>query len=547
MHGAHWPEIVLSYVVAGLAAGFPIVITLAWVFDVKGGRIERTAPAAGPRGIQLGLLLVGIGVLAAAPGLGWYFFLRSDTRIVARRDGEPAGAVEPKSIAVLPFVNMSNDKENEYLSDGMTEEVINALANVDGLRVVSRTSSFAFKGKNLSIRRVGEELNVRAVVEGSVRRDGDRLRITAQLINVADDYHVWSKTYERELKNVFEIEEELARSIAQSLRPKLVSSESTNLVKRSTANMEAHDLYLRGRFLWQKRTPESLTKAGAYFQQAVELDPGYALAYVGLAEARALLIEYGAAPSRDTLPKAKEAVRKALEIDERLAEAHGALGFLAIYEFDWPTAERELRRAIELKPDEASAHHRYALVLTMQGHCKDAQGQAEKASQLDPTSLVISAYVGITFYCARDYGRAIEQEKKTLELDPRFVVARNYLGLSYLGQGRYAEAVQELEKLEATNRYIGDLGHAYGVAGQREKALRLLSELDARSRTEYVTPTVRGLFYLGLGEKEQALDWLEKAVAEGDWRLRLLKFDPRWDPLRSEPRFARILKQVHLD
>jgi len=183
----------------------------------------------------------------------------------------------------------------------------------------------------------------------------------------------------------------------------------------------------------------------------------------------------------------------------------------------------------------------------MERRCEEAQRQAEKAAQLDPTSLVISAYVGITFYCARDYGRAIEQEKKTLELDPHFGVARSYLGLSYMGQGRHAEAVQELEKLEATNRYVGDLGHAYGIAGQRAKALRLLSQLDARSQTEYVTPTVRALIYLGLGEKEEALSWLEKALAERDWRLRLLKFDPRWDPLRSEHRFARILKQVNLD
>src|SRR5499427_7468628 len=234
MHGLHWPETVLSYVVVALAAGFPIVITLAWAFDVKAGRIERTVPAAagtGLRGIRLALLLVGIGVLAAAPGLGWYFFFRSDTRIVARRNGESARATEPKSIAVLPFVNMSKDKENEYFSDGITEELINTLANVDGLRVASRTSALAFKGKNVEVRQIGDKLNVGAVVEGSVRRDGDRLRITAQLINVADDYHLWSKTYERELKNIFDVEDELARSIAQALKPKLVQTEAVPLVK----------------------------------------------------------------------------------------------------------------------------------------------------------------------------------------------------------------------------------------------------------------------------------------------------------------------------
>src|SRR5215831_12240366 len=264
MHGAHWPEIVLSYVVAGLAAGFPIVIGLAWVFDVKAGRIERTAPAAagtGLRGVRLALLLAGIGVLAAAPGLGWYFFFRSDTRIVARKDGQPAGAAERKSIAVLPFVNMSSDRENEYFSDGITEELINALANVDGLRVASRTSAFAFKGKDFDVRQIGDKLNVGAVIEGSVRRDGDRLRITAQLINVADDYHVWSKAYDRELKNIFALEEDIARSIADALQRKLVA------VKVPTTNLDAHDLYLRGLYSLNRRTSPGLAKAAEYFEQ----------------------------------------------------------------------------------------------------------------------------------------------------------------------------------------------------------------------------------------------------------------------------------------
>src|SRR5262249_27974736 len=222
--GIHLPGNVLAYVGVALAAGFPVIITLAWIFDVKAGRIERTAPAAGGtglRGIRLALLLAGIGVLAAAPGLGWYFFFRGDTRIVVRKDRGPAGTAERKSLVVLPFVNMSSDKENEYFSDGMTEELINALASVDGLRVVSRTSSFAFKGKDVDIRQIGEKLNVGAVLEGSVRREGDRLRITAQLINVADDNHIWSKTYDRELKSIFALEEDIARSIADALQRKL--------------------------------------------------------------------------------------------------------------------------------------------------------------------------------------------------------------------------------------------------------------------------------------------------------------------------------------
>src|SRR5499427_1224386 len=395
MHGLHWPETVLSYVVVALAAGFPVVITLAWIFDVKAGRIERTAPAsaAGLRGIRLALLLVGIGVLAAAPVLGWYFFFRSDTRIVARKGGEPAREAEPKSIAVLPFVNMSSDKENEYFSDGMTEELINALANVDGLRVASRTSAFAFKGKDVDIRQLGEKLNVGAVIEGSVRRDGDRLRITAQLINVADDYHVWSKTYERELKNVFEVEEELARSIAQALKAKLVQTEAAPLVKPTTSNLAAYDLYLKGRFLWNKRTGEALTKAIAYFQQAIEQDPNYALAYVGLADATALLPEYGSTSVTEALPKAKQAALKALELDATLAEAHEVLGLINYYNYEWSAAENEYRRAIELKPEYPTAHHRYALLMRATGRVEEGLAAAELARQLDPTSLIINGMV----------------------------------------------------------------------------------------------------------------------------------------------------------
>src|SRR5262244_2281892 len=280
MHGLHWPETVLSYVVAALAAGFPVVITLAWIFDVKAGRVERTALAAagtGLRGVRLALLLAGIGVLAAAPGLGWYFFFRSDTRIVARKDGQPAGAAERKSIAVLPFVNLSSDKENEYFSDGITEELINALANIDGLRVAARTSTFAFKGTNPSIRKVGEELNVGAVLEGSVRREGNTLRVTAKLVQVSDGYHLWSKSYDRELKSVFALEDDIARSIADALQRKLVA------VKAATANLDAHDLYLRGLYFLNRRTAPALVKAAEYFEQAIAQDPRYALAYVGLA------------------------------------------------------------------------------------------------------------------------------------------------------------------------------------------------------------------------------------------------------------------------
>jgi TolB-like protein/Flp pilus assembly protein TadD len=554
MHGAHWPEMVLSYVVAGLAAGFPIVITLAWVFDVKAGRIERIAPAAaaGLRGIRLTLLLVGIGVLSAAPGLVWYFLsFRSDTRIVARKGGEPAGAAERKSIAVLPFVNLSSDKENEYFSDGMTEELINALANVDGLRVASRTSAFAFKGKDVDIRQLGEKLNVGAVIEGSVRRDGDRLRITAQLINVADDYHVWSKTYERELKNVFEVEEELARSIAQALKAKLVPTQAVPLVKPTTSNLAAHDLYLNGRYFWNKRTGEALTKAIAYFQQAIEQDRSYALAYAGLADATITLPDYGSTSVAEASPKAKQAALKALELDGTLPEAHDVLGFISFRNFEWSAAENECRRAIELKPEYPTAHYRYALLLMTLGRVEEALAEAEQARRLDPTSLHINAVVSLELVSAREYDRAIEQAKKTIELDPGFWMARMGLAGAYMGQARYAQAVAELEKLRPSAAipiiYTGFVGYAYAMSGQRVEAQRMLAELEERSKREYVPPTAPALVYTGLGDKDQAFAWLDRASAERDSWLLHLKSHSLFDSLRSDPRFTRLLKQMHLE
>src|SRR5262244_203378 len=417
MHGLHWPETVLSYVVVALAAGFPVIITLAWIFDVKAGRIERAAPAAagtGITGIRLALLLLGIGVLSAAPGLAWYFFFRSDTRIVARRGGEPARAAERKSVAVLPFVNMSSDKENEYFSDGMTEELINALANVDGLRVASRTSSFAFKGKNLSIRKIAEELNVGAVLEGSVRREADRLRITAQLINVADDNPIWSKTYDRELKSLFALQEDIARSIADALQRKLVA------VKAATTNLGAHDLYLSGLYFLNRRTANALAEAAEYFEQAIAQDPRYALAYVGLSDATRLRIVYDAAAPAEVLPRAKEAALRALALDPALAEAHTSMGNIYEYDYQFPAALQEYRTALALKPDYPTAHQWYGQSLQNLGRLREAQAELDRALELDPASSVIMVARANVLASARDYEGALAQCKKVLEMDPGF-------------------------------------------------------------------------------------------------------------------------------
>jgi len=551
MHGLHWPETVLSYVVVGLAAGFPVVITLAWAFDVKAGRIERTAPASastGLRGIRLALLLVGISVLAAAPGVIWYFFVRADTRVVALTGGErPPTIVESKSIAVLPFVNMSSDKEADYFSDGMTEELINALANVDGLRVASRTSAFAFKGKNVSVAKIGEDLKVATVLEGSVRRQNDRLRITAQLVNAADGYHVWSKTYDREVENIFAVEDELARSIVQALTPKLIRSESAPLVKPSTASLEAHDLYLQGRHFKEKRNAEALRTAAEFFERATVKDPSYALAWVGLADATALLGEYGPVPVSSVLPKARRSVLRAIELDPRLAEAHATLGLIAMFSFQWAEVDQELRKAIELNPKYPTAHHWLAVSLIYQGRIPEGYAETDRAYRLDPTAPILNNLVAGTRMYGGDLDGAVEAFKKTFEIAPDFGVSHAYLGVTYAAQGKYSEAFAEYDKAEYGEAETLFRGVTYVLAGRRADAQRAVEGLEQRAKREYASPAARGLIWLALGERERGYALLAKACAEFDNSLRDAKANPLYDKLRAEPRFHEVLKCIRLE
>ncbi len=399
IHGLQLPDWTLSFVVVALGVGFPVLLVLAWVFDVSPSGIERTLPLGtegGSRssGALLALLATGVALLGVAV-VAWHFVSRTRAGRTVPSASAPAGP----SVAVLPFVNMSPEKDAEYFSDGITEEVINALANVEGVRVVSRTSAFAFKGKNVSVRKIAEELAVATVLEGSVRRQGSDVRIVAQLINAADGYHLWSKTYDRKLENVFAVEDELARSITEALRPQLLK-EGPPLVRQATSSTEAHDLYLRGRHFWNKRTAEDLRRAVALFGQALAVDPGYALAHSGLADSYVLLAEYSSVPPAEVLPQATEHARKALELNPALAEPHATLGLLAMEGYDWSGAEREFRRAIELRSGYATAHHWYALLLGTLGRFAEARAEAEQAVRLDPASLVVNNMLGMVFYAS---------------------------------------------------------------------------------------------------------------------------------------------------
>ena len=547
-HALHLPEWTLTFMVVALGAGFPIVILLAWAFDVSPSGIERTAAPrpdarAGLAGVRLTLVLVGVGLLVAAPGVSWHFLARRTAPALP----EHANASRTASVAVLPFVNMSREKDDEYFSDGVTEEVINALANVEGLHVVSRTSAFAFKGKNVSVRTIGEELAVATVLEGSVRREGSAVRITAQLVNAADGYHLWSQTYDRELRNVFMVEDELAHSIVQALRPRLVKTTSP-LVREATASIDAHDLYLRGRHFASKRTEQGLKRAIDLFQQAVDLDPSYALAHVGLADSNLLLIEYGRARLADANPKAKAHAQKALELDHDLAEAHVSLAAISENEFDWKEAERKYRRAIELRPGYATAHHWYALLLLRNGRFAEGRAEAERARQLDPVSLIINNLIGVVSMYAREYPRAIGEFTRTLELAPAFPPAQRGLRDAYFYSSRYADALAVHDKLsEKGPEEVACRAQILLALGDRAAATSLLRELEDPSTAQPVSPASLAGVYVFLDEKEQALLLLERAYAEHDFRLAGLKTDPDWDPLRSDPRFQRLLRQVNLE
>jgi serine/threonine-protein kinase len=457
--------------------------------------------------------------------------------------------VDRSSIAVLPFVNLSGDQDNEYFSEGIAEELINALANVEGLRVASRTSSFAFKGKKASVAEIGQQLKVGTVVEGSVRRDGNRLRVAAQLIDAADGFHVWSNIYDRELKNVLSVEDELAHSIAQALRPSL--AQATPLVRATTASTEAHDVYLKARYFWNERTEPALTKAIALYTRAIELDPAYARAHAGLADSYILFRNYAPKTDpRELMSKAKLHARKALEADDTLAETHASLGFIAEFEFDWKTSEGEYRRSIEMKPDYARAHHWYGLLLRDLGRFAESDAEFARALQLEPTSRPIIIVSALNSYYRRDFDRAIERLNGLLEIGADAPTVHALLSASHMEKGHYAQAVAIIDKAIGADGDIGWLGvrgFVHARAGDRAGAMSVLAGLEKRAQREFVPPASLAMIHAGLGDNERAFALLDHAYEVGDGMLMALKVEPLWDSLRPDPRFESLLARLKFE
>ena len=461
------------------------------------------------------------------------------------------------SIAVLPFVDMSPQKDQEYFCDGMTEDLINRLSNIRELKVPARTSAFMFKGKTPDMHDVGEKLKVRTALEGSVQKSGSRLRITAQLINIADGYHLWSEKYDRELKDVFAIQDEISSAIVGALRLKLTPQEKGRIAGHAiTGNLEAYNLYLQGRYFWNKRMTDDLKKAIDYFNQAIALDPDFALAYSGLADSYLVLPQFAEYRMSEALPKAKDAALKALAIDDALAEAHVSLASVKEMEWDFAAAENDFKRAIELNPNYPTGHFWYANLLAMMGRIDESQAEMKRALELDPLSLIINVVQAFTYLEIREIDQAIEQARKAVELDPNFVYSRFTLGLCFRAKGMFKEAVAELEKARelfgSSPSGLGDLGMAYALSGEKAQAREVLSILEGYLQKGYPVNAEIASVYLGLGEKDKALEWLGKACDDEDEIAYLrvsntFKSEPGWDSLRSDPRFKLLLKKLHLE
>lgn len=478
-----------------------------------------------------------------------------DLKNLQSRRPEGQRAVQPShSIAVLPFVNMSADPENDYFCDGLAEELINALTKVKAIKVAARTSAFSFKGKGPDIREIGRKLNVSTVLEGSVRKASSRLRITAQLINVADGYHLWSERYDRQMEDVFATQDEITLAIVDALKVTLLGDERAALLNRYKNNLEAYNLYLKGRYFWNKRpATQELTRGIEYFQQAIEEDPGYALAYAGLADSYAMLgsWENGSLSPREAMPKAKAAAERALEIDEALAEAHASLAYARLhYDWDWPAAEMECKRGIELNPNYASIHHWYSHYLMAAGCSEASLEESERALELDPLDLVINAHLAWHYYFAGQYDQAIERCHKTRELYPASFWPRFFSGLAYEQKGMYGEAIAEFREAIVVSGSVtfavAGLGHTYAIAGKQAEAKTLLSELKESSKQKYVQSYDVALICAGLGENDQAFDWLEKACVDRSGWMPYLKLDPRLHRLHPDPRFQDLLRRVGL-
>ena len=544
------PNWVVRLVIALVTIGFPIALIIAWAFEATPEGIKRTedvdldAQKRAPKKHAWIYVVVVGGALSAA-----LFFLGRYTAGNKKAVAAP-NELPQKSIAVLPFDNLSRDPDNAFFAEGVQDEILTRLAKVADLKVIARTSTQRFKSAPENLPDIAKQLGALNILEGSVQKVNDQVRVNVQLINALTNAHLWADIYDRKLTDIFAVESDIAKTIADTLQAKLTGSEKTAISKTPTTNPEAYELYLKGRFFWDKRTGADLQTAIQYFNQAIAKDPTYALAYAGLADAYALLTAYGASSIADSFPQAKAAARKALELDGSLAEAHTSLGqVLLFYDLDFQAAANEFERAIALNPNYATAHHWYGNgPPTVVGDFDTAIAELKRAQQLDPLSLIINADLGVTFFLARRYDEAITQLRKTIEMEPHFYYAHWNLGQALELKGQLREALAEYKKAAELNEdplIVALVARAYAKLGQRDEALKRLEELQQAATRRYVPNYAFALVYAALGDKAKAMDWLEHAYRDHVGpELVLIKVDPMLDPLRGDARFEALAEKI---
>ena len=486
--------------------------------------------------------LLILTILFAMAGLGGYAAYRYLKR--------PTGA-QINSIAVLPFQNMSADANAEYLSDGMTENLINRLSKLSGLRVASRSSSFRYKGTDQDAVRVGGEMNVNAVLTGSIKQLGEQLIIEVSLDDVRTDQHIWGEQYAGKFSDILTLQNQISQDVTSNLRLKLTGADELKLAKKDTENSEAYQLYLKGNYEWNKHTESDVQKAIVYYQQALEKDPNYALAYAGLSGSYGVLGNVYLPPN-ENFPKAKAYAEKALALDDTVAHSHTAMGAVRLfYDWDWAGQEKDFKRAQEVDPRYPDAHQLYAAYLETVGRFDEARTEAQKAHDLDPLNAMFGTEVGIVDYMAREYDRAIPQFQEVLALEPNYDEAYQYLGQSYEQKGMYAEAIATFQKGMAQGdrspALIASVGHAYAVSGDSSGAAKALADLHELSKRRYISPYLFAVVCAGLGKKDEALSWLEKAFQDRASLLIWLKVEPQFDPLRADPRFKDLVERIGLN
>jgi len=492
------------------------------------------------------MILIGSLVLLIALLIGFVKFSRPTPN-------RPAVATaNAKSIAVLPFENLSHDPDNAYFADGIQEEILTRLSKIADLKVISRTSTQRYKGTPTNLLEIAKQLGVAHILEGTVQKAADQVRVNVQLINAQTDSHLWAEKFDRNLADIFAVESEIATKIADTLQAKLTGSEKQAIAARPTENSEAHQLYLKGRYFLSRRTEEGLKKSVEFFNQAIDKDSGYALAYSGLADSNMYLLKLAflrGLSRKESYERAKAAATKALELDDNLAEAHTSLALVKMeYEWEWASSEGEFKRAIQLNPGFAEAHHQYSHYLTAMGRSSESLAESLRALELDPLSLVLNGHLAWHYLYARQYDQAIQQCQKTAELDRNYPETADFRGLAYEQKGMYREAIAELQmavNLSGNSPHIkAELGHAYAIAGETTPALDILDELKRGSTETHISSYDIAVIYIGLGRKDQAVEVLENAYQERSEWLRYVKVDPRLDPLRGDPRFEKLANQV---